>query len=324
MSNIGDRKEQMKSKYPNSTMQGKIVILVLFSNVALVAEDRVPCLDYSYRGLDKIEIDDCTDLIQGDNVSACLNVSGNHLEVLPSNLATCNPHIRQVDISNNYFRQIPYRSLGGLHSLEDLNANDNGITSVEADRRLVSLTKLSVSSNSLQEIPKNFFSIFRGLITADFSYNMITEVPCFIGLHGVNISEIDLRNNNLKKLNLDYFVQEKYVKHIIVTDSLMELHIERSHNTSKVLKIFIDNNQETIDCDQNIGEGNRSKLNVTLSQCVFSNGTQGKLEILPAIFTESPDDAITSTHSTSGASTIHGIRVIAAIPSMAAILRFLS
>jgi Leucine-rich repeat (LRR) protein len=81
-----------------------------------------------------------------------LNLSKNHIDVLPDSIGNLGHNLISIDISNNYLTQLP-DSIGNLFILENLNLADNQLDNLPVSfRMLTNLKWLNLNGNPLDDL----------------------------------------------------------------------------------------------------------------------------------------------------------------------------
>jgi Leucine-rich repeat (LRR) protein len=156
------------------------------------------------RAHEAIEFEKILALLQDKGLSSNLrrlDVSGNRLRKLPSNIVTLTG-LTSLDLGYNY----DLTELAGLEhltALTSLNVNNNRLTELAGLEHLTALTSLNVSSNRLKKLPSNILTL-TGLTSLDLSYNHdLTELE---GLeHLTTLTSLNVSNNpQIKIANLEH------------------------------------------------------------------------------------------------------------------------
>uniref|UniRef100_A0A0N5AWE6 LRRCT domain-containing protein n=1 Tax=Syphacia muris TaxID=451379 RepID=A0A0N5AWE6_9BILA len=121
-----------------------------------------------------------TAFVSGKQNIELLDLSGNRLTAVPSQLISNSKNLKYLDLSENYFFTIASLDLRNLPELIELRLNKNMLTKVEPMglKSIPKLKQLYLRSNLLTDIDDiDLVSQFEKLETLDLSNNAFKEVP---------------------------------------------------------------------------------------------------------------------------------------------------
>ena len=143
-----------------------------------------------------------------------LDLAGNKLEILPSNL--CFPLLKSLDLGRNNLSFLP--SLESCPLLEELNLQSNQITILpDTISSLSKLTELNLSGNDVQGFPTDF-CLNKGEL--DLSQQELRDIPEYIRpLLGLQI--LKLNGNKLQNIP-EWLVELSNLQRIELADNLFD------------------------------------------------------------------------------------------------------
>ena len=162
-----------------------------------LAENKIASLhENSFFGLSKLE---------------WLDLRSNQLTALPRNVFSIQKGLRslkKVNLVANEFSEINANFISGS-TLEELKLSLNRISRVHQDAfsGLNNLTIISFQRNHLESLPRNLFSLHKGLKEVDLSFNWFTEIHANF-LTSQSLVYLSLEDNVISRIDANAFPVE--------------------------------------------------------------------------------------------------------------------
>lgn len=187
-----------------------------------------------------------------------LNISNSHLTEIPAQLLFENTTIQQLDISNNFIRNIESSTFAGVPNLLKLNLSNNSLTNLHENvfDPLVHLKELDLSYNPIENLQIETFAYLQQLEILSLKHAKLNSIRLGIFLYQHKLISLDLSENNLKTLDCElydpmfYDLQTLDLSENQLTDlndfrsrifpQLTLLDIRANHFTCSHLQSFID------------------------------------------------------------------------------------
>ncbi|XP_015595109.1 toll-like receptor 6 [Cephus cinctus] len=135
-----------------------------------------------------------------------LDVSRNHLVLLPPRGFSTLKRLRVLRIAENEINMVDDKALAGLRSLEIFDLSDNKVVALPADLfkdTSKSITEIHLQNNSLSVLAPGLFEGLKQLVTLDLSKNSLTSTwfgsNTFSGL--IRLVLLDLSHNKIASLD---------------------------------------------------------------------------------------------------------------------------
>jgi Leucine-rich repeat (LRR) protein len=179
-----------------------------------------------------------------------LNLSGNQIETIDSDLFNKSVRIKELIIARNEIRHLSGDVFRALENLKKLDLSGNKIAdlsrSYEIFSNLRDLTELDLSNNNINDIPRHLFYGLGNLVYLNMANNNFYVLPYqpFESMRSVEV--IDLSHNSLNSFLPNFFVHNTKLKILDLQYNLLlridknslyglrELHtLDLSHNRMK-------------------------------------------------------------------------------------------
>ncbi|KAI8880782.1 L domain-like protein, partial [Backusella circina FSU 941] len=204
-----------------------------------------------------------------------LNLSGNQLSYLPSDILCCH-FLRGIDLENNSFEKFPH-ILFFLTRLEVLLIQRNKLSAISDDHCFPnSLTTLNLAFNDLTEIPLSLlYHPPEALTHLHLSGNKIGELPPeFLSVGYEKLVSLDLHTCHLNSCPPTFF------KHLSKCKDLKRLNLAINHLNSIPPEIGLLKQLQWLNLNDNTLESLPAAIG-ELSQLVKLGLVQNKLQELP-------------------------------------------
>lgn len=159
---------------------------------------------------------------------------------------------KRVHFKNCQFPTLPQILFQEFKMLHRIFLDNSGVQVI--DRNFLpkdsTLRSLSISHNSLTEIPESFFSNTPELSEADFSYNQIKTIDPK-ALSGVLIGKINLAHNLIETIDEELFASSKYLSEVDLSYNQLE-KFEISGTNFNYLESLILSHNKIVKLDCNI------------------------------------------------------------------------
>ncbi|XP_052872218.1 uncharacterized protein LOC128277747 [Anopheles cruzii] len=159
-----------------------------------------------------------------------IDVSGNELTVLPTDLFGGLTHLETVQLHYNRITELPDGLLQDQTQLRSISLANNQLTTLPATLFLATtaLTALDLSGNRLAALPPNLLQRQAGLQELRLSRNALSgELPDALLRNTTQLRVLDLTDNQLETINKNVFAS---------LSALEELHM--SHNRLRVIDLY--------------------------------------------------------------------------------------
>lgn len=128
-----------------------------------------------------------------------LDLSNNQLKILP-NLKFIYMNLRMCSLSSNQFENLPSYFCFAAKFLKRLDLSNNHLINLpEEILELSILSELDVSNNLLKSLPRNLSQLER-LEVLNLEGNQLEHLIDLFGLNWINLGELNLKRNQLRKL----------------------------------------------------------------------------------------------------------------------------
>ncbi len=158
--------------------------------------------DYTFNGFFQISLNSHATNKQTTNKLYSLqnlDLSNNKIEMIKVNNL---PSLTNLNLSNNSLRKITDQTFLGLKNLRKLFLDQNLIEILnENSFSNLPLSKINLIGNLIKVISKNSFDLLTDLGSLDLSNQLIEELPLYVLSNMPVLELLNLRNNNIYKLN---------------------------------------------------------------------------------------------------------------------------
>lgn len=177
-----------------------------------------------------------------------LNLSNNHLEMLPETLFSNSKEIREIYLQNNGLYQLPKRLFNRLEQLVILNLSNNKISQIDDDPfvGLIRLVVLDLSRNALTHIKSKFFKDLLVLQILDLHNNSIgfIEDNAFLPLY--NLHTLNLAENRLHQVSASLFNGLFVLSKLILSNNfIVNVNTQAFKNCSALKELDLSSNAIT-------------------------------------------------------------------------------
>lgn len=145
------------------------------------------------------------------NVADSVQITGQHL------IGFNDASVTYVEISGSFLHHIPPEFLSIFPNLQRIQAENNGIATLEAMQNCGNLQTLLLSGNAIVLIRNDIFAACGNMITLNLQNNRLTNIErwAFRGLS--RLESLQLNGNELATINADLFTETPELKGIIYT-----------------------------------------------------------------------------------------------------------